>query len=221
MRVGNVSLLIPEGKELDSGHVELAHGSVYRITLMNHCYNRRCDATVEVDGKEVGCFRLERGGEAVLERPVNDTGRFTFFKADSPEAESAGVAGISKDSRGLVQVRFKPEKVQLQPVQHTNARKGAVLIGSTLRSSHARSASTPDLHDGCFFEPCSNSSSPKDVSAGVTGLTGKSDQRFYSVVNLDYDPLEEVVISIRLVCETSVRPLQPVVKSNPVPELVV
>jgi len=108
MRVNSFSLQIPEGREVDSGHVQLPHGTVYRIKLGNHAH-RRCDAVVSVDGKEVGTFRLNSHDSVVLERGAEDTGKFTFFTADSTEGVAAGSSTVSVDNRGLVQVVFKPE----------------------------------------------------------------------------------------------------------------
>ena len=48
MRVGNFSLMIPEGIERDSGHIVLPHEQVYTLRLGNHG-NRRCDAHVWID----------------------------------------------------------------------------------------------------------------------------------------------------------------------------
>src|SRR5437870_2079975 len=101
MRVSNFSVLIPEGRERDSGHVELDHERQYRITLGNHCYDRRCDATVTLDGKEIGCFRVNAGCTVSLERSPHDNGRFTFLLSASEQAAQAGVARIDAPDRGL------------------------------------------------------------------------------------------------------------------------
>lgn len=200
MRVGNFSLMIPEGREKDSGHVELAHGTVYRIKLINHFYDRRCDATVTVDGKEIGCFRMDIGNSTViLERGVNDDGKFTFFKDDSEEAQAAGVSSVCVNSKGLIQVVFQPERPRVQYVNR-NYRGGA--CGQSMKSEN--------------FGLCSFSM--EKTSAGITGLTGHSNQNFYHVPNLVYDPGQEVTISLRLVCGMEVRPLLEVKKSNPIPE---
>lgn len=202
MRVDNFSLLIPEGRERDSGHVELPHGAVYRLKLGNHCHSRRCDAVVAVDGKEVGCFRLERGATIILERPANDHGKFTFFRSDSEEAAAAGAASIATDVRGLIQVEFKPEK---PPV-----------VRSILDA-------VPIVD--CFGSPKGLAGTPQNqmsfgaekTCGGITGLTGHSGQSFYTVAPLDYDPDAAVTISIRLICAAAIRPLAPVTRGNPVP----
>ncbi len=59
------------------------------------------------------------------------------------------------------------------------------------------------------------------ASAGITGLTGKSNQKFYEVANLDYDPTGATIITLRLVATQAVRPLTAVPpRSNPVPSSV-
>lgn len=233
MRVGNFSLLVPEGRECDSGHIELAHGSVYCIKLMNHCYSKRCDALVTVDGREVGFFRLDKGGNLVLERPTNDRGRFTFFRADSQEAQEAGLADVSVNMRGLIQVIFKPEKYYTPPPQKVSQVSSGPSF-PVLREAIPPTQVNPtwayggcEKTCGCFGgekSPVSKSAELQSLGCcnrtqeGITGLTGHSNQNFYTVTNLDYDPNEEVMISVRLKCGLVVRPLESVRKSNPVPE---
>jgi len=204
MRVGNFSVQVPEGKERESGHVLLDHNTQYVLRLGNHCYDRRCDAVVTIDGKDIGGYRINPGSSIVLERSSHDTGRFTFFRSDSAEAGQAGAGGVATQDRGLVRVVFKPER------RRDREEKTSGVVPSSLNMLRAR---------GMDF-PKSSGVSGQNASEGVTGLTGRSDQQFYEVPNLDYDPLEETVINIRLVAGQGVRELKPVAKSNPVPESV-
>lgn len=243
MRIGNFSVLIPEGREHGSGHVALPHNTQYVIRMGNHG-SPRCDATVEVDGKEVGSFRINGYGNLVLERSVNDTGRFTFFKADSAEGVSAGAGEVTADLRGLIKVTFRPEKCAsfVPRVGHMHLCNvgGTPRMGGNLRAGpggqsvglgglYGASAGTPKATEektcggiGAFpTNQCDMGGSfvaPPGAAAGVTGLTGTSDQSFYTVPNLDYDPVGEVVISLRLVeASNAVRPLQAVQRGNPTP----
>lgn len=234
MRIGNFSVLIPEGREHGSGHVALPHNTQYVIRLGNHS-SPRCDATVEVDGKEVGSFRINGYGNLVLERSVNDTGRFTFFRADSTEGASAGAGEITADLRGLIKVTFRPERYA-NPVP----RVGGMHLcnaGGTPRMGGAGGQSVGGWSTQQYGEmlrgvektcggilptnQCDMGGSygaPAGAAAGVTGLTGSSNQTFYEVPNLDYDQAGEVVISLRLVEATNaVRPLQAVQRGNPTP----
>lgn len=205
MRFGHFSLLIPEGREVNGGHVEMPHGKVYTLRLGNHEHSRRCDAAVMVDGKEVGCFRLAGGQTMTLERPAHDTGCFTFFRADSAEGQQAGAANVGKDERGLVQVTFRPERQR---------RPQGMLRSVGLCSIGEREEKTSGSLRGLGGEP---SFSAGQNSAGVTGLTGQSAQSFYEVAALDYDPSGEVTISLRLVAGMAVRELTPTVRGNAVP----
>lgn len=106
MRIGNCSVLIPEGRERGTGHVGLLHAAVYTIRLGNHYHDRDLDAEVSVDGKPVGLFRVCRSDNLTLERGISDNGRFTFLRAGTEDAADAGEAEIAAVDRGLVQVRF-------------------------------------------------------------------------------------------------------------------
>lgn len=226
MRVANFSLLIPEGRERDCGHVEMAHGAVYRLRLCNHNHSLRCDAVIMVDGKDMGTYRIERHGEITLERSYYDSGRFTFFKTDSEEGQAAGAGGVGRDDRGLIQVIFKPEKKAVRPekkaVRPVRQWRPWCLFDNIWRS--------PDIHPHlCSVSPKGlDETTARDLygmegdreertSAGVTGLTGHSSQGFYTVADLDYDPDGVVTINVRLVCIAAVRPLVAVPRSNPVP----
>ena len=201
MRVNSFSVLVPEGRERDSGHVELNHNTVYSLKLGNHDSNRDCDALVRVDGKEVGGFRIRAGCTMVLERPGHDDGRFTFFEANSQQGTDAGAANVVTSDRGLIQVVFKPERKRTrQQIVGDAARKG--FYGEEKTCGGLRSLS---------------SFAPQNVSAGVTGLTGKSGQQFVNVPELDYEPNQEVTISVRLVCGRGIRELTSTPRSNEVP----
>lgn len=212
MRVGNFSVLIPEGIERDSGHVQLPHGTQYCIRIGNHEW-LRCDAEVEVDGKPVGNFRLNQNETVTLERPADDRGRFTFFRVDSEEAQAVGQAEISRDDRGLIRVTFRPERRrQKNPAMD--------------RSIYARGGSccVPPVY-GDFGTTETGCGGPKGLeeiktSAGITGLTGKSEQTFHSVAGLDHDPERTVVVTLRLIAgpgAATPRKLEPAPRGNPVP----
>ncbi len=78
MNLGNYSVGIPEGVEHANGYVELRHGQTYSIRLSNND-SRRCDTLLSIDGLPMGVFRLRAGFAGIIERPVEDAGKFTFF----------------------------------------------------------------------------------------------------------------------------------------------
>ena len=96
-------------REDEHGYVYLQHGDVYRIFLKNHT-NENNDAIVEIDGKEVGGWRLGPYQAATLERPTDDAGKFTFYEIGSNEAKKIGLNSIARSDLGLVRVTFIPEK---------------------------------------------------------------------------------------------------------------
>ncbi len=211
MRIGSFSVLIAEGYEHGTGHVGLRHGQVYTLRLGNHG-SPRCDAQVTIDGKDMGLYRINGHDNLVLERNSQDKGRFTFFRAESVEARESGVLVVNTEDRGLVQVRFKPERMRRQDPYNPFKSRGP--SGQSV--------------GGCFDVEEKTSGGigmvPQNMSAGITALTGQSDQQFVTVAGLDYDPNGEVVISLRLVEMEAVaqgpRELKPVSMANPVPRSV-
>jgi hypothetical protein len=215
MRIGNFSLLIPQGREYGEGYVELAHGTVYTIRMHNMDHSRRCDALVKVDGKDVGGFRLNPNESLNLEHPSHDKGCFTFFKADSREAAQAGGDKVAVVERGVVSVTFKPER---KPI-----------TGGVLRSAgfSGDEGTTPTSYEpevktcGGIKQPSTATrfAAPMSFAPGVTGLTGQSDQNFYHVPNLDYDPALQVTCNLRLVASGElVREMTAAPRSNRVPD---
>lgn len=234
MRVDNFSVIIPEGRERGSeGHVAMVHDTHYTIKLVNHGH-RRCDALVKVDGKDMGGFRLDAGCSLTLERPSHDTGRFTFYKNKTVECATATGGKVTKDDMGLIQVLFKPEKKTLQrPVAKSLGREDCLLkdcdeyeeTGTSFgfgggqkqkgRASGQHQNSTDDLK---MRNRQLGLDRRERVTSGATGLSGHSDQDFITVSALEYEPNEEVPITLRLICvESAVRELTAAPRGNPVP----
>lgn len=231
MRVSNYSVLISDGIEKDSGHVFIEHGKIYNIRLGNHDHSRRCDALVEVDGKDVGSFRLDIGRTIVLEHPLNDKGCFTFFKSESEQAVAAGIGNVAVDNRGLIRVTFKPEKRQypsnVSNVFSTPTSYSTRYNNGETPTEYTKGPSTLRSAGGirpCSLTPdcCSVSGSPlsEKVTSGITGLTGHSNQEFTTVAFLDYDASLETIITLRLVSDNVVREVKPVLRMNPIPATV-
>lgn len=219
MRVATFSLYIPEGRERSSGHVEMAHGSTYKLILDNHSH-RRCDASVVIDGKPIGTFRLDARSGLTLETPPDDPskGCFTFYVVDTQEYVAAAGGSVAVDQRGLIQVTFRPEKQQAyipHKRQYTNSTKGRIR-GATYQSEiNPASGQLLSFDEGLV-----------QTSAGITGLSGQSKQTFTNVGRIAYDAESTVVITVRLVSGVGngPRPLQPAVsvpRANPIPDPVV
>jgi hypothetical protein len=107
MKTNEFEVVIPEGREIGDGYVGMIHNTPYSLLLRNRL-RVRCDAEVVIDGTPVGTWRINGNGEIRIERPVHDTGHFTFFEVGSREAITAGIS--SKSENGLISVTFKPEQ---------------------------------------------------------------------------------------------------------------
>ena len=220
MRVGSYSLLVPEGVERSTGHVEVPHGTRYTLRIGNHDH-RRCDAEVTIDGVTIGVFRLNGHQTAVVERKPDDRGRFTFYAADSADGAQAGAALISTDLRGLVQVKFTPGRPEFRPTsrpQIVRSREaGEVILTSALRGGPG-GQSQGGRYSTYAGEQLSFSSENK-ASAGITGLSGHSYQEFSEAAPMDLDHAAAVTISVRLVVGPGVNAPRPLAaRGNPVPD---
>ena len=123
MRLGDFAVVVVcEGRPRHAdaaGYVALEHGETYALALFNASPHWPCDARVTIDGTHVGTIRLEAGGRGTLERPVDVARKFTFFRANTPEGNAAGVGAAGADVTGLVSVKFTPGYVVV--VQHVVA----------------------------------------------------------------------------------------------------
>ena len=106
MKLGSYSLEIVGGTETAGGYVSLRHGQTYRVRMVNHG-TTRCDAKLEIDGAEMGVFRIDPGKQISIERPSGTDGCFTFFEMATPEAHTAGIKSMPQT--GLVRATFIPE----------------------------------------------------------------------------------------------------------------
>lgn len=210
MYYGDFSVRIPEGKEVANGYVKLPHNTQFRISMRNN-RNVRCDACVEVNGEHVGTWRIGRNASITVERPVNDESKFTFFKLGTREGRQAGLSAGNPDL-GLVKVEFRPE-VRPRPVRSEQVLwRGGIPKGLTLSASSDEYDEGEELTSGLM-----RMAMPSSVSAGGVGLSGHSNQTFYTVQELDYDYEEFTTINLRLVCDdlAGIKPLGR--RSTPVP----
>jgi hypothetical protein len=178
------------GVEIGDGLVRIQHGTQYSIQLRND-HVTRAVATITIDGKSVGSFVLDSYCPVVIERPVNDTGRFTFYTINTSEARQAELDTVPTEKLGLIQVSFVPEIVAVLPLRVVSVPK------SDIRSVTSVSSAVYD--------------------AGGTGLSGMSTQEFTSVVVNELDYSQLTIVYLRLVApSTGIRPLSSGPVSTPV-----
>jgi len=199
MYLNQFSVRIPEGRELDGGYVELAHGTVYTLVLRND-RQTRADAWVEVDGQAVGTFRLASHSTLRLERPAHDRGCFTFVHVGTAEAAQAGLRP-GDPNLGLVRVVFTPEQVTPVVPLVTDA-TSPWQVGVPVQNAVA------------------SRESARGLTAGGTGLSGQSSQTFVPAAHIRPDVSQQTTIHLRLVAsdDATVRPLTAF--STPVPPAV-
>jgi hypothetical protein len=213
MIINRFSAKVFPGREEFGGYVRMNHAQTYSLILHNY-WNERADAKVSIDGKEIGTFRIPANSSITLERPLNDEGRFTFFKQGTKKFAKAGLEQVPDEQLGLIRVEFLPEK----PVQVTYMNTLPYYVWPTPPENqywitNTYNSSDTAQHTGSL---CMASASP-----GGTGVSGHSDQNFGctdAIWNPDFS--RQTIITLRLVSVTdeelaTVRPLVP--WSNQVP----
>ncbi len=246
MRVGNFGLMVPEGEERENGYVRLPHGTPYTVRLSSY-FHGPADAVVTIDGRPIGEFRLDpRSNEAAtatIETPPGDPGRgrLTFYAADTAEGAAAGAASATPEERGLIRVVFKPGKHRppVRPVYDplTNPYRASGLatgddfiptygVNAGGQAADLRSGPTPPAREektsggirGVGLCSFTGNTGRNDARAGVTGLSGRSSQRWHTAPDIDYLPGEEVTITVRLVVVPKVAAVRPLpARANQVP----
>lgn len=110
MRKGDFGLKVLACDELDNGLVLVKHLQQYKLRLTNFNATLSCDASVEIDGKFVGRFRIKPYSSVSIERPTNDTGKFTFYRHGTSQAKKAGLVG--RQVEGIISVTYYQEQPQ-------------------------------------------------------------------------------------------------------------
>ena len=187
----------------DRGYISMNHLQVYEIRLGSSFYGLS-DAKIEIDGKEVGVFRIKSNQAVVIERNVKDRGRFTFLRNGTQEYFNAGLDRVSSANRGLIKVVFYPQRINYRNIEPNNLPHETGLPSSF------------------------------DLKSGGTGLSGMSNQDFQDAINIERDYSKTTTIYLRLIEATryqtsepsnEIRPLEDVnnygrvtvPKNNPVP----
>lgn len=209
MRLGKFEANIVGRHERANGYVVLKHEEHYTIELRNHYRNRRANATIKVDGKDIGTWRLPVNGTVTIERPANEQRLLTFFLDGTDESRQAGISG-GDSKNGHIAITFvaeKPRPSRLRAVANavSEVREMSFSTNSAEEAFTARSAPT-----GAF------ASSTSSFVSGATGLSGHSSQQFYTANHIAQDVSTTTVIHLRLVGETGshIRPLQDI-HTNP------
>ena len=216
MQANSYSVRVIGGLEVAGGYVEMSHGQTYSLQLRNS-RNTRCDASVYLDSKHVGTWRIPSHTSINIERPAHDKGKFTFYKAGTSEARQAQL-NESSDDLGLVRVVFTPE-YEVRPLNNTwypssvTYTSGWKTDGWNPYVTYRTSSVNADYP----VAMAAMASPAKDVSAGGTGLSGKSGQDFGTAEQMSLDYGQRVTINLRLVCKDDSTPRPLTAYETPVP----
>ena len=174
------------------GHVYygMPHGAKYRVRMENNGGNR-VNATLKIDGEEMGRWRIEPWSSIYVSRPEHSERGFVFVKEGSWEGEMGGVVK-GNFVNGLVEVVFVPEKVvgDYDGVGSRGRGRG--------RGRSNQYFAYSNKGNGTFG---AQSRMDDAMSSGATVLGEKSGQIFGIADDIDEDLSRSVVKRIRMVVE--------------------
>lgn len=182
------------------GYVEVGDGEAYSLTLSNS-HGSDCDATVKIDGEEIGTFRIRRYSQITLEGPPNDGRRFTFYKAGTVRGVGAGIEE-GRPTNGVIEVSFIPGySYHSFDYSLTNGDgMGMMMAQAKAQAKNEGAYGASSFAKGFSFGASrSSKQSSKKEFEGATGLAGHTSQSFRSVEELDLDHSRKTVISCRLI----------------------
>lgn len=221
MQLNGYRVEIPECiDESSTGHITMRHGSHFTLRLSNHHKKDRsgrpCDASVYLDGKHVGTYRIDYGTDLILEHPINDQGRFTAYRKDTLESSLSQLDTDSEES-GLIKVVFKPGYI---PITNILVYRELPLVIDYLPYQ-----SSPYISYGCKDDLNRTTSDTSwsytnssiihtcDLVSGRVGLSGYSNQEFRETSNLSYDePSTTIYLRIAFREQDEPHPISPVYK---------
>lgn len=88
----------------------LKHNTEYKVMVFNHHPTLRCNASIYIDGKNMGHFRISTRNSITIERPEYAAKRFTFLVPGTKEAEKC--INARNPELGVLKVVIETEKVQ-------------------------------------------------------------------------------------------------------------
>jgi len=196
---GGFSLSVMNSPDDGRGYVRMEHGTTYALCFRNDL-DRAADAEVSIDGLPMGTWRLTPYRNACVERPANDTGLFTFYRADSADGYAVGSGRVARSEKGRISVRFIPEVRRYVPPAPRYA-PGPESMEQPYASA-PNAAPAPSSGYGAQtrkLTPTPLRDESESLGAGVTGLSGQSDQRFGTTGQIERDWAEMVVLELRLI----------------------
>lgn len=189
---------------VDKSYVEMRDGDHYRLQLKNN-HNTRCNATVYIDGKKVGTWRIAPYSSIKIERPVEVDKKFTFYKIYTGMPNGTGLKR-GDPNNGLIRVEFTPEYEPPFEICNEDCYNDDSFAGSRRggaeKSYHPQSRYTDSVRPDCMAASAnglvmSNSSHCQ----GGTALRGKSYQEYGHAEIIVVDNSKSVTVNLRLVAK--------------------
>jgi len=100
--------------EYHDGCFFIPHNTEYKV-LLHNSNPKRANAKIFIDGKEIGCFRINENETIILERPLHASRKLTFYDFNSEEAQTCNLNKI--DSKFLGTIRVEIESELLMPIE--------------------------------------------------------------------------------------------------------
>ncbi len=225
VRLGKFEGNIVGRHERADGYVVLKHEEHYTIELINHYRNRRANAIIKVDGKDIGTWRLPVNGRVVIERPANEQRLLTFFLDGTSESRQAGIsAGDSQN--GHIAITFVAEKkpnvrrislLRAKADYREEEEESEMCFFSTNSLGSGSRSRSLSARESYGMPATATASSTSSFVSGASGLSGHSSQRFNTADHITQDISTTTVIHLRLVGETGshIRPLQDIYLKPP------
>ncbi|ADE34435.1 ORF91L [Turbot reddish body iridovirus] len=141
----------------------LGHNTEYSIVITNLHKSARADATVFIDNKDIGTYRVEANNKIRIES--KDGRHLTFFSSRSSEGSAAGLS-----STHIGQIR-----VQVRKEQDNGRRRMPVRV---VKDCAGGLSSDDGIEEDSLCSDGVNRS-------GGTGLSAPSRQRFVDVCEID------------------------------------
>ncbi|AVR29745.1 hypothetical protein [Three spot gourami iridovirus] len=162
-----LSILDKEGRLVNyvDNTFRMGHNTEYTIVITNLHKSARADATVFIDNKDIGTYRVEANNKIRIES--KDGRRLTFYSSRSSEGSAAGLS-----STHIGQIR-----VQVRKEQDNGRRRMPVRV--------VKDSAGGLSDDGIEEDSLCSDGVHHSSSSGGTGLGAPSRQRFVDACEID------------------------------------
>lgn len=210
----------------------LPHNSSYKVRMTNNT-DRRANATLKIDGENMGTWRLDAYSDVTVERPSHNNRKFTFVRETSWQAKMGGVAkGVSEN--GLVEVTFIPEikssffddsdSIMFDAAPRFNSGRAfgrsfaeSDMMSNGLSGLRQQSySSTNQMNESLSFNSMNRASANSSYAVGGTVLGGNSSQRFSTASHITEDHSRKQTKCVRLVVTQNDQPFVSIRTRGPV-----